>query len=91
VFPTHYSIRAEAGRDSHPRNWVLEGSLDGETWTELDRKTDDSQITRRLMIVDFKVSNPEKVRMIRFRQTDRNHLNSYYLALTAVEFYGDDW
>jgi hypothetical protein len=88
LFPTHYSLRAESGGESHPRHWVLEGSLDGSTWTELDRRAD-SQITRELMVVNFTVSTPAEVRMIQFRQTGVNGNNNHYLSLTAVEFFGN--
>jgi hypothetical protein len=36
VRPTHYTIPA-----LFLKSWVVEGSLDGSSWTEFDRKTDD--------------------------------------------------
>jgi hypothetical protein len=35
IFPTHYIIKV-----SSLKSWVVQSSLDGETWTEMDRKMD---------------------------------------------------
>jgi hypothetical protein len=40
VRPIHYTIRAAV-----LKSWVVEGSLDGESWTELDRQTDNEDFT----------------------------------------------
>jgi hypothetical protein len=39
VRPTHYAM---LGRDM--RSWVLEGSLDGVSWDEVDRRTDATEL-----------------------------------------------
>jgi hypothetical protein len=36
VWPTHYTIRGY-----YLKSWVLEGSLDGENWTEIDARHDE--------------------------------------------------
>jgi hypothetical protein len=33
IAPTHYTIHAD-----YLKSWVIQGSLDGESWTELDRQ-----------------------------------------------------
>jgi hypothetical protein len=82
VRPTHYTIR---GWDL--KSWVVEGSLDGRSWTEIDRQTD-NQDFKDGNTVSFAVSNPAEFRFIRLTQTCKNHLGDDYLALHGVEFFG---
>jgi hypothetical protein len=43
ICPTHDSMCSHNSRsDAHSRNWVLEGSTDGVSWTELDRRTNNA-------------------------------------------------
>jgi hypothetical protein len=39
--PTHYTITSDT-----MKSWVIESSLDGEVWTEIDRKTDNEDFKR---------------------------------------------
>jgi hypothetical protein len=80
VRPTHYTITA-GGLTS----WVVEGSLDGESWTEIDRQTN-NQFFTHWNTAPFAVSNPAECRFIRLTQTDKRHYNE--LLLRAVEFFG---
>jgi hypothetical protein len=82
VQPTHYTIRAWG-----PRSWVVEGSMDGESWTEIDRQTGNSELTT-LVTASFAVSNSAQCRLIRLTTTGQNHFRQECLALRAVEFFG---
>jgi hypothetical protein len=84
VRPTHYTLEAE-----WLKSWVVEGSLDGSSWTEIDRQTD-KQDFRYGKPASFAVSNPAEFRFIRLTQTDKNHWTTPddQLALRAVEFFG---
>jgi hypothetical protein len=86
VRPTHYTIKTLC-----LKSWVVEGSLDGKSWTEIDRQTNNQDFKDRHLIptASFAVSNPAECRFIRLTQTGENpeHKNDY-LYLSAVEFFG---
>jgi regulator of replication initiation timing len=81
VRPTHYTI----GSWSKPKSWVVEGSLDGENWTEIHRTTNHRSGGT---VISFTVSKSVESRFIRLTQTDENSDDCDYLSLTAVEFFG---
>jgi hypothetical protein len=84
VRPTHYTIEAE-----FLKSWVLEGSLHGSSWTEIDRQTDNQDFTNyQWRAASFAVSKPAEFRFIRLTQTDKDHDGRDDLALDAVEFFG---
>jgi hypothetical protein len=88
VRPTHYTIRSGSGT---LKSWVVEGSLDGESWTEIDRQTNNQRFRTYGPTVDsFAVSNPAECCFIRLTQTDKNHARypDDLLILFAVEFFG---
>jgi hypothetical protein len=82
VCPTHYTIGA-----FRLKSWVLEGSLDGANWREIDRKTN-TQDFKGDQTVSFIVVTPMECRFIRLTQTDKNHCNEAELILAVVEFFG---
>jgi hypothetical protein len=85
VEPTHYTIRT-----GYLQSWVVEGSLDGEHWAEIDRKINNQDFTDRWSTVTFAVRRAVDSRFIRLTQIGRNHLlyGSDVLELGAVEFFG---
>jgi hypothetical protein len=82
VRPTHYTFWAP-----NLKSWVFEGSLDGSTWTEIDRQTDNQDFPG-WNTVSFAVSKPAEFRFIRLTQTGTRHCGDDYLVLRAVEFFG---
>jgi hypothetical protein len=83
VRPTHYTLWAW-----QLKSWVVEGSLDGENWTEIDRETNNQDFEGCWSKVSFTVSKPVESRFIRLTQTDKNYFGNYGLPLCAVEFFG---
>jgi hypothetical protein len=84
VRPTHYTIRAAL-----VKSWVVEGSLDGASWTEIDRQRNNQDFKGwRAAMASFAVSKPAECRFIRLTQTDKNHDRNDYLVLRGVEFFG---
>jgi hypothetical protein len=83
VRPTHYAIRAYV-----LKSWVVEGSLDGSSWTEIDRQTGNQDFDGKWRTVSFAVSNPAEFRFIRLTQTDKNHCGADELVLDTLEFFG---
>jgi hypothetical protein len=75
------------------RSWVVQGSLDGERWTLMDRRTDDGNYNNphSRNIASFGTENALDCRFIRLVLTDLNHANEWgenILWLAAVEFFG---
>jgi hypothetical protein len=90
---THYSIRTRCDCDGyHLRCWSLAGSMDGSSWTELDRREDDRTLNGKGTIGTFSIGasegNGAEFRMIRLQQTGLNSTRHNHLALTAMEFFG---
>jgi hypothetical protein len=82
VRPTHYTIKTQ-----YLKSWVVEGSLDGTSWTEIDRQTDNQDFADWNR-ASFAVLNQAEFRFIRLTQTDKTHRGQDYLSLGAVEFFG---
>jgi hypothetical protein len=83
VRPTHYTAWA-----AWLKSWVIEGSMDGENWAEIDRQIDNQDFKDGWHTASFTVSNPEQCRFIRLSQTGHDHYGDSSLALRAVEFFG---
>jgi hypothetical protein len=77
------------------KSWVIESSLDGETWTEIDRKAHNNDLKSGWGQVCFPVANSAECRFIRLTQTgqrhsgvDYLHVSNDYLYIRAFEFFG---
>jgi hypothetical protein len=71
------------------KSWVVEGSLDGESWTEIDRRTDTKVFQRKPFKPDtgsFAVANIMQCRLIRLTSTVQDPFD--FMSLHAVEFFG---
>jgi hypothetical protein len=88
VRPTHYSIRAHSS-NHYLRSWIFEGSMDGSTWTELDRHTDDESTNSNHPIGTFSISKGCESRFLRLRQTGISAYGQHYLILFGLEIFGD--
>ncbi len=55
------------GRD--PQDWRLEGSADGQTWTELDRRVTGAPFEKRHQAQTFTIAKPAACRVYRFTFT----------------------
>jgi len=53
----YYSLRSD-GSCNFPRNWVLEGSEDGETWVELSRHEDDRALKKPGQYASWPICHP---------------------------------
>jgi hypothetical protein len=85
VRPTRYTLHAIL-----LKSWIVEGSLDGRTWTVIDRQMN-TDYFNSVGRASFPASSPAEFRFIRLTQTDKNH--RYHggddgLCLASVEFFG---
>jgi hypothetical protein len=86
---TAYSIRSRTDCDNYfPLHWTLEGSDDGEHWTELDRRNYQTELLGRKQTGTFPVARSGVFRMIRLRQLGKDSGNTDYLTVSAFELFG---
>jgi hypothetical protein len=83
--PTHYTIKR--GGDGL-KSWIVEYSLDGRNWTEVDRKSDSTDFKRNQKIGSFQFPKEFDCSFIRLTQTGKNHSNNDLLELCAFEIFG---
>jgi hypothetical protein len=90
IKPTHYSIQSHYSTNlrHHPRSWIIEGSVNGSSWTELDRRENNTELNGVKLTRTFSISQSEEIRMIRMRQIGLNHAGNHHLLLTAFEVFG---
>jgi hypothetical protein len=88
VILSQYSVRTYKYAGYNPRSWVVESSVDGETWSELDRKVNCDDLFDSKVVRTFPIAHPVECRMVRFRQTGPNCRNHHHLCLTAFEVFG---
>ena len=88
-----YTIKSSGNLVGHIKNWAIEISDDGESWTEIDKHTNDSTLNSPNKIATFKVTQNNFARFCRFRYIgDYWKQISGYTALSiridSIEFYG---
>jgi hypothetical protein len=69
------------------KSWVLEGSLDGRNWQELDRRAEQKRPSPTSFAVSTAAHGSEH-RFLRLTQTDKNRYRSDILVLNTAEFFG---
>jgi hypothetical protein len=70
------------------KSWVIEGSVDGQSWTEIDQQSDNQDLKQSWRTVSFAISSRLDFRFIRLTQTEARHDGRECLSLRAVEFFG---
>jgi hypothetical protein len=85
VRPTHYTIKSRS-----LKSWVVESSLDGEAWTEIDRKTDNTDFRAGEWngTASFRIAESAECRFIRLTQTGKRH--NYLVSGMASAGHGED-
>jgi hypothetical protein len=80
---THYTLWA-----ARAQSWIVEGSLDGDKWTEIDWRKNNQDFRAYYNTASFTAARPAEYRFIRLTQIGPRHDGTNYLALYAVEFFG---
>jgi hypothetical protein len=84
VRPTQYKIFGVQFE-----SWVIEVSMDGTSWKEIDRKTNNQYLCQdRWEKASLTVSKPGACRFLRLTLTSKTHADNDYLILRTVEFFG---
>jgi hypothetical protein len=91
---SHYAIRSRHNggvNDFNLRSWVIESSIDGDHWIEVDRREDDSSLNGRNLTQLFKVCGESvQSRFVRLRQIGRNHSSTldHKMVISGFELFG---
>jgi hypothetical protein len=90
VHLTEYTLKSANSKKgwNHLKSWVIEGSNDGENWTEIDRREDNNDLNGKGNVMTWRCENPMRARIIRLRQIGKNHRGTDDLQLNAIEFFG---
>ena len=83
-----YTLKTWGQDGGHLRNWVLEVSNDGLTYTEIDRHKKCPILNGPLNTATFKVSCSTPQRFVRLKQIGSNTNGYSYLNLNQIEFSG---
>jgi hypothetical protein len=95
IKPTHYSVRSRCDGGSnefHPKNWIVEVSNDGSTWTSIDEHRNNSDLKGGNLTRTFTVSPCDYCRFIRITQHGYNWYSSgncYYFVISSFEIFGN--
>jgi hypothetical protein len=87
VRPTHYQI-LESDELTMRGSWVVESSMDGQSWTEIDRRSGDLSLRDLSLIGTFEMTTVVDSKFIRLTQLAPNTNGNHRLAMAGVEFYG---
>jgi septal ring factor EnvC (AmiA/AmiB activator) len=91
VIVTNYTIRSMYnGYVNGPnlKSWLIQVSLDGEEWTEIDRRDSNADLNGKDITRTFAVLRHEVGRFVRLVNIGRNHFNSDMLCISSFELFG---
>ena len=92
ILPTSYVLMSygQGQGGCHPKDWVLEASTDGKTWSKLDSRRDDQHLNGRHMVYRFTIGSKPGTpyRFLRFRLTGVNHRGHNVLMISSFEVFG---
>ena len=89
--PSHYCLRSEQHGNYTLRNWRVEGSKDGASWTCLREHVNDSSLAdTSFSVAAWPIDNAAAAHFCHFRiqQTGLNSSNNNHLMCTGMEVYG---
>jgi hypothetical protein len=90
IVPTHYTIRTSfngPGR-GHLKWWLVETSVDGESWQEVAREEGNDQLNGSHFTGTFAVAGGGECSFIRLVAIGRNHYGTDGLFISAWEIFG---
>ena len=84
-----YSIKSASGNLVHLKNWSIEVSENGQNWTEIDSRSNDSALNRCSNKARFDIKKPQNgfYRFMRLRKTGEEW-NGDYVGFELFELYG---
>lgn len=93
IKPTSYTIKSneKPADDCHPRNWVLECSINGKSWEVVDVRQKNSDLNGFYFVHNFPISyeNNKPFKYFKIRQTGPNWSNNDHLSINRIEIFGE--
>ncbi|OHS95358.1 hypothetical protein TRFO_38521 [Tritrichomonas foetus] len=92
IVPSHYTIRSAyhwGANDEQPSNWVIESSLDGENWIEIDRRENNTDLNAKNKTFTFQVTKPILSKFIQLRNIGKTCGDNDFLTLSSFELFGE--
>jgi hypothetical protein len=91
IIPSHYAIRSQF--DGHVdwytlKNWVVEVSVDGQTWVAIDWRENNQELNNRNVTRTFMVTKSKDGIFIRLTNVGRNHNGADQLVVSSFEIFG---
>lgn len=94
ITPTHYTLKSGEGYSGsqHLKSWVIEVSIDGSEWFEVDRRENAYDLNDSFAMKNFRITRltAERYRYFKLREigTDHGPYNTSVLILCAMEVFG---
>jgi hypothetical protein len=90
ILPARYSIQTHnsPANRCHLKSWVLDGSIDGLRWINLDRQTNHNDLNGSLAVQSFSIAKSVECSFIRLCQTGKNQEHNDMLTLYHFEIFG---
>jgi E3 ubiquitin-protein ligase HECTD1 len=89
IRPSAYTL-GYASCSTYPRNWILQGSNDGSTWTTIKTHVADSGLDNDSYSHTWRIDGvQERYSMFKIKITGQTAHNNYYLVFCGLEMYGD--
>jgi hypothetical protein len=93
IMLTGYTIRSQYDVRTgacHPKDWIIEISMDGSNWTTVDEKTNNGALNEQNAVAYFDVAEGRhrECRFVRLRQTGNSHSGTDALYLSSFEVFG---
>jgi hypothetical protein len=88
---THYALKSDGSNGCHLLEWAVQGSIDGRSWTDLDRRqTQDlnNNYITKVFSCDATFPEPHFYRFIRLLHPGKNSSGSDTLMLANFECFG---
>lgn len=93
IMPTDYAIQSRNWTKNcgHPKNWVIEGSIDGNDWQILDQQQNFVGLNDANVVNTFSIKNQERKEfsLIRMRSIGLSCAGTNTLSFKSIEFYGE--
>ena len=87
IIPSKYTIKT--GSMWFPKGWYLMGSLDGNKWAQLDKRTNVSALNAKHVCETFTISSTFKCKFLRFQQIGKSWDNLEIFCISGIEFFGE--
>ena len=89
VYFTNYSILSRTKIDlHHPTNWIVEGSLDNKTFTQIDEQNNIQDLKGLSKIRTFQVKEPRYVQYIKFTHYGTSSTGERYFSFHKIDIFG---